>query len=96
MAPREPPHLPLTATSFAVLRTQVRQTATERIPMDISLIIKVAGVGILVSVATQILSKSGRDEQSMLVTLAGIVVVLLLLVDEIALLFDRICAVFGF
>jgi stage III sporulation protein AC len=64
--------------------------------MDISLIIKVAGVGILVSVATQILSKSGRDEQSMLVTLAGIVVVLLLLVDEIALLFDRICEVFGF
>ena len=64
--------------------------------VDISLIIKVAGVGILVSVATQILSKSGRDEQSMLVTLAGIVVVLLLLVDEIALLFDRICAVFGF
>ena len=66
------------------------------LPMDISLIIKVAGVGILVSVATQILSKSGRDEQSMLVTLAGIVVVLLLLVDEIAMLFDRICAVFGF
>ena len=64
--------------------------------MDISLIIKVAGVGILVSMATQILSKSGRDEQSMLVTLAGIVVVLLLLVDEIALLFDRICSVFGF
>ena len=64
--------------------------------MDISLIIKVAGVGILVSVATQILSKSGRDEQSMLVTLSGIVVVLLLLVDEIDLLFDRICAVFGF
>ena len=64
--------------------------------MDISLIIKVAGVGILVSVASQILSKSGRDEQSMLVTLTGIVVVLLRLVDEIALLFDRICTVFGF
>ena len=64
--------------------------------MDISLIIKVAGIGILVSVATQILSKSGRDEQAMLVTLTGIVVVLLLLVDEIALLFDRICTVFGF
>ena len=64
--------------------------------MDISLIIKVAGVGILVSVATQILSKSGRDEQSMLVTVTGIVVVLLLLIDEIALLFDRICTVFGF
>ena len=63
--------------------------------MDISLIIKVAGVGILVSVATQLLSKSGRDEQSMLVTLSGIVVVLLLLVEEIAELFDLICSVFG-
>ena len=74
-----------------------RQSPRQKgLPMDISLIIKVAGVGILVSVATQILSKSGRDEQSMLVTLAGIVVVLLLLVDEIALLFDRICSVFGF
>ena len=67
-----------------------------RVLYDISLIIKVAGVGVLVSVACQILNKSGRDEQSMLVTLAGIVVVLLLLVDEIAMLFDRICAVFGF
>ena len=64
--------------------------------MDISLIIKVAGVGILVSVTTQLLSKSGRDEQSMLVTLSGIVVVLLLLVEEIAELFDLICSVFGF
>ena len=64
--------------------------------MDISLIIKVAGVGILVSVATQILSKSGRDEQSMLVTIAGIVVVLLLLVEEIGGLFDMIRSVFGF
>ena len=64
--------------------------------MDISLILKVVGVGFLVSFATQLLSKSGRDEQAMLVTLTGIVVVLLLLVDEIALLFDRICTVFGF
>lgn len=64
--------------------------------MDITLIIKVAGVGILVSVACQLLTKAGRDEQSMLVTLAGIVVVLLLLVEQIADLFERICAVFGF
>ena len=64
--------------------------------MDISLIIKVAGVGILVSVACQLLSKSGRDEQSMLVTLAGIVVVLLLLVEEIGQLFDAIFTIFGF
>lgn len=63
--------------------------------MDISLIIKVAGVGILVSVACQILSKSGRDEQSMLVTIAGIVVVLLLLIEEIGGLFDMIRNIFG-
>ncbi len=63
--------------------------------MDISLIIKVVGVGILVSVACQILSKSGRDEQSMLVTIAGIVVVLLLLIEEIGGLFDTIRSVFG-
>ncbi len=63
--------------------------------MDISLIIKVVGIGILVSVACQILAKSGRDEQSMLVTVAGIVVVLLLLVEEIGGLFDTIRSVFG-
>jgi stage III sporulation protein AC len=63
--------------------------------MDIGLILKVAGVGILVSVACQILTKSGRDEQSMLVTVAGIVVVLLLLVEEIGSLFDLVTSVFG-
>ena len=61
--------------------------------MDISLIIKVAGVGLLVAVACQLLSKAGRDEQSMLVTLAGIVVVL---IQQIADLFELICTVFGF
>lgn len=64
--------------------------------MDISLIIKVAGVGLLVAVASQLLTKAGRDEQSMLVTLAGLVVVLLLLVQQIADLFELICTVFGF
>ena len=64
--------------------------------MNVGLIVKVAGVGILVSVACQILSKSGRDEQSMLVTIAGIVVVLLLLVEEIGSLFDLVMTVFGF
>jgi len=60
-----------------------------------SLIIKIASIGILVSVACQILSKSGRDEQSMFVTIAGIVVVLLLLVEEIGELFDSIRTIFG-
>ena len=64
--------------------------------MDVSLILKVAGVGLLVTVAHQILSKAGRDEQAMLVTLSGLVIVLLMLVQEIGLLFDTVKAVFGF
>ena len=63
--------------------------------MDISLIIKVAGVGMLVAVVTQVLSKSGRDEQAMLVTVAGLVVVLLFLVREMGTLLDTVRSVFG-
>ena len=58
--------------------------------MDVSLILKVAGVGILVSVATQILNKSGRDDQAMLVGLSGIIVVLLMLVGEVGALFEAV------
>ncbi len=64
--------------------------------MDIAVILKVAGVGILVSVASQILQKSGRDEQAMFVTVAGIVVVFLMLIEEIDKLFMLVRSVFGF
>lgn len=64
--------------------------------MDISIILKIAGVGVLVSVASAILNKSGRDEQAMMVTVAGIVVVMLMLVDEMGVLFDSVQSVFGF
>lgn len=64
--------------------------------LDIGIILKVAGVGILVSAAAQILSKSGRDEQSMLVTIAGIIVVLIMLIGEIEKLFMLVRSVFGF
>ena len=64
--------------------------------MDIAVILKVAGVGILVSVASQILTKSGRDEQAMLVTVSGIVVVFLMLIEEIDKLFMLVRSVFGF
>ncbi|MBE6605165.1 MAG: stage III sporulation protein AC [Ruminococcaceae bacterium] len=64
--------------------------------MDVGLILRVAGVGILVTVAAQILSKSGRDEQATLVTVAGLVVVFLLLVQEIGNLFDTVRSIFGF
>ena len=64
--------------------------------MDISLILNVAGVGILVTVACQILSRAGRDEQATLVSIAGIVLVLMMLVGEIGELFERVKGVFGF
>ena len=63
--------------------------------MDITLILRVAGVGLLVSASSSILSKSGRDEQAMLVTLAGIVVVMLMLVGEIGALVETVRSVFG-
>lgn len=64
--------------------------------LDIAIILKVAGVGILVSAAASILQKSGRDEQSTLVIIAGIVVVLVMLVGEIERLFTLVRSVFGF
>lgn len=62
--------------------------------MDISLILKIAGVGILVAFASQILNKTGRDEQAVFVTIAGILVALMLLVGQIRELFDLVCQVF--
>jgi stage III sporulation protein AC len=63
--------------------------------MDIGLIMRVAGVGILVTVINQVLSKSGRDEHAMFVTLAGVVTVLMMLVHEISALFDAVRTAFG-
>lgn len=63
--------------------------------MDISLIIKIAGIGILVAVAAQVLGKTGRDEQATFVTIAGILVTLMLLITQIRDLFDLITTVFG-
>lgn len=63
--------------------------------MDIALIMKVAGIGMIVTVACQILNKAGRDEQATLLSLTGIVVVLLLLVGELGTLFATIREVFG-
>ncbi|MBQ8859340.1 MAG: stage III sporulation protein AC, partial [Clostridia bacterium] len=56
--------------------------------MEVDLVLKVAGIGILVAVSAQILNRTGRDEQAMLVSLAGIVLVLLILVEEIGRLFS--------
>ena len=63
--------------------------------MDIDLIFKIAGTGIIVAVLSLVLKKAERDEQAMMTTLAGLVVVLMLLIDEISDLFSTVQAVFG-
>ncbi|MBQ4065958.1 MAG: stage III sporulation protein AC [Clostridia bacterium] len=63
--------------------------------MDISLILKAAGVGLIVSVLCQILTKSGREEQAMLLSAAGIVLVLLMVVKELGGLITAIRTTFG-
>lgn len=63
--------------------------------MNVSLVLKMAGIGLIVSVAHQILSKSGRDEQAMLVTVAGVVIAMLMLTGEIASLLQSIRNAFG-
>jgi len=64
--------------------------------MNVELIFKIAAIGIIVTLLNQILSKSGRDEQATMVTLAGLIVVLVVIVQEIASLFETIKSVFGF
>ena len=64
--------------------------------MDVDLIFKIAAVGILVAVLNLLLSRSGREEQALMTTIAGLVVVLVVIVQEIAQLFDTIKNLFGF
>lgn len=62
--------------------------------MEVDLIFKIAAIGILVAVLNQVLSRAGRDEQAMMTTLTGLVVVLMMVVQEIARLFDLVKALF--
>ena len=64
--------------------------------MNVELIFKIAAIGIIVTILNQLLTKSGREEQATMVTLAGLIVVLVVIVNEIAALFDTIRSVFGF
>ena len=64
--------------------------------MDVDLIFRIAAVGILVAVLTQLLTRSGRDEQALMTTLAWLIVVLMLIVEQISRLFDMMKSVFGF
>lgn len=62
--------------------------------MNVDLIFKIAAVGIIVAVLNQLLIRSGREEQALMTTLAGLLVVLLMLIPQIAQLFDTIKDVF--
>lgn len=63
--------------------------------MDVDMIFKIAAIGIIVAVLNQLLIRSGREEQAMLTTLAGLIVVLSMLVTQISGLFNTIKALFG-
>ncbi len=64
--------------------------------MDVELIFKIAAVGIIVAVLSQLLIRSGREEQAMLTSLAGLIVVLTLIITQISTLFSTIKQLFGF
>ena len=64
--------------------------------MEIDLVFKIAAIGIIVSILNQVLSRSGREEQATMTSLAGLVVVLMLLAQKIADLFDPVKTLFEF
>ena len=64
--------------------------------MDIDLVFKIAAIGIIVSILNQVLSRSGREEQATMTTIAGLVVVLMMIAQKIADLFDLVKTLFEF
>lgn len=63
--------------------------------MDIDLIFKIAAVGIIVSILNQVLSRSGREEQATMTTITGLIVVLMMVAQKIAELFELVKSLFG-
>lgn len=63
--------------------------------MNIDLLFKIAAIGILVAVLHQVLVRAGREDQAMMTTLAGLVIVLTLVIKEISTLFDSVRTMFG-
>ena len=63
--------------------------------MDVELVFKIAAVGILVSVLNHVLTRSGREEQATMTTLAGLIVVLMMVVQKISELFELVKTLFG-
>jgi len=64
--------------------------------MNIDLIFKIAGIGIVIAVLNQLLTHSGRSDQALMTTIAGLVIVMIMVISEIGKLFNLIKSVFGF
>ena len=64
--------------------------------MDVDLIFKIAAAGLIVAVLNLLLSRAGRDEQALMITIAGLVAVMIVILREISGLFDLIKSLFGF
>ena len=63
--------------------------------MEVDMIFKIAAIGIIVAVLNQLLIRSGREEQALLTTIMGLIVVLMMIISQISTLFDTIKSVFG-
>ena len=63
--------------------------------MNIDLVFKIAAIGIIVAVLNQLLIRSGREEQAMMTTLAGLIVVLMMIISQISVLFETIKNLFA-
>ncbi len=63
--------------------------------MDITIVFKIAGIGILVAIICQLLKQTGRDDMAMLAALAGLVITLAMIVNLIATLFENVKSIFG-
>ena len=63
--------------------------------MGIEIVLKIAGIGILVAVACQLLKQTGRDDIAMITALAGLVIALMLVINQISALFESVSRIFG-
>lgn len=63
--------------------------------MEVDLLFKIAGIGILVAVLNQVLSKAGREDQAMMITITGLIIVLMLVITKISELFNSVRNIFN-
>ena len=63
--------------------------------MEVDLLFKIAGIGILIAVLNQVLTKAGREDQAMMITITGLIIVLMMVIEEISALFTSVRNLFG-